>query len=610
MQPSRLGPYVICGRLGGGGMGVVYEAADEATGAVVAVKTLGTHLGDDAGLKRRFATEIETLKALRHPGIVRLLAFGEEDGQPYYAMELVRGRSLEQLLREGRRFTWRETVATALEVTRALKAAHDRGVVHRDLKPGNLLFAAEPADGITVKLADFGIARLFGDAGQTNAGTIVGTAEYMAPEQAAGNGADHRSDLYALGLVMFAMLAGRPPFRGGRVVEIIERQRREAPPRIASLVPDVPAELDALIDRMLAKDPARRPAGALALGRLLSAIETVHSAGAAPAAGGPAPATSPVDLMADTREMPARSDAAVIPADATRREVAADALTLPGAATGAAAGSAPATTPNPGRGPTAQSPRTRFTTVAELDQASHDLAARTERRDRLARAAAALVTLAALAAVAWIALRPESADDLHARIMAIAADDDADLRDARPLIDRFLDHHAADPRSESVRALDRALDLDALERRARRRPLAGRAPGPLERDYRAALAREPESPSACLAALDAILDVHADAARDPDGDLWLALVRRQIDRLAPLADRERADDLARAEAALAEAADLARQAAAAEDPARRNALETRRRELLSGLVEMYGPRPHAAAAVARARAGLADAEPR
>jgi serine/threonine protein kinase len=608
MEPTRLGPYRIRARLGRGGMGAVYEAEDEATGEIVAVKTLTAHLGDDPGLKRRFATEIDTLKALRHPGIVRLLAFGEDDGQPYYAMELVRGRSLEQVIRAGRRFTWRETMDVALEVTRALKAAHDRGVVHRDLKPANLLFADAPADGTTVKLADFGIARLFGDSGQTLAGTIVGTAEYMAPEQAAGKPADHRADLYALGLVMFAMLAGRPPFRGGQVREVIERQRHEAPPRIATLAPDVPAELDALVDRLLAKDPARRPSSALALGRLLTAIETVHppgEPGAIPAAT-TRPERSPVDQMAETLDIPARSGPAVIPPDATQREVAADSPTRPTPEDVTGDGAARATTPNAGRDAAVAAQRTRFTTVADLDRTSRELAERADRRDRLWRAATALATTAALAAVAWLALRPESADDLHARILAIAADDEADLRDARPLIDRFLARHPDDMRAADIRALDRTLDLDALERRARRRPLAGRTPAPLERDYRAALAREPESAVACLAALEALLDVHGGAATDPDGELWLALVRRQIERIGPLAERERADDLARVEAALAEAADLARQSETTTDPARRTELDARRRELLAGLVEMYSSRPHAAAAVEQAKERLAD----
>ena len=265
MEPTRLGPYAIRRRIGRGGMGTVYEAVD-AAGRPVAVKTLSAYLGDETGLRRRFEAEIETLKGLRHPGIIRLIAFGEDEGVPFFAMELVPGRSLEETLKAGRTFSWQETVTVAGEIARALKAAHDQGIVHRDLKPANLLLPDEPGGG--VKLADFGIARLFGDTGQTLAGTVVGTAEYMAPEQAAGGPVDHRVDLYALGLVMYAMLVGRPPFRGGEVGEVLRRQQRETPARVSAFVTDVPATLDRLIEKLLAKDPADRPATALALGRI------------------------------------------------------------------------------------------------------------------------------------------------------------------------------------------------------------------------------------------------------------------------------------------------------------------------------------------------------
>ena len=294
MNPTRLGPYTITSRLGRGGMGTVFEAVDS-TGAAVAVKVLSSHLAEDPGLRRRFDAEIETLKNLRHPGIVRLLAFGEEDDQPFFAMELVRGRSLDHLLRDGRRFTWRETVAMAGEIARALKVAHDHGVVHRDLKPANLLVletAAGAADaaGPTVKLADFGIAKLFGGAAHTALGNVVGTVEYMAPEQAAGRHVDQRADLYALGLVMYAMLTGGPPFKGKQFTEVISMQQRVVPPRVSSFVRDVPPELDELIARLLAKDPAQRPANALALSRLLAAIDALHPPGLGLAtAGGTAP---------------------------------------------------------------------------------------------------------------------------------------------------------------------------------------------------------------------------------------------------------------------------------------------------------------------------------
>ena len=628
MQPTRLGPYTIRTRLGRGGMGTVYEAAD-ATGTAVAVKTLTAHLGDDPALRRRFEAEIEALKALRHPGIVRLLAFGEEEGRPFFAMELVEGRSLEELLKEGRRFDWRQTVALAGEITRALKSAHDQGIVHRDLKPANLLLPSEPGSGVSVKLADFGIARLFGDGGHTQAGTIVGTAEYMAPEQAAGEPVDARADLYALGLVMFALLTGSSPFRGGSIGEVLRRQRTETPPRVAAMLPEIPAALDELIAKLLAKSPAERPASALAVGRMLGAIES-----ATPAAG-PAPATVH-DASPTVSDRPAAGGGVDLLATTRAGETdAAARLTIPAAA-GSAAGDA-ATRPVPvvtkrdggtlAHRPTAPDnapagaglarAASRFTTVEELHEAARRQAERTARRDGLLRLFVAGGLLAAVATGGYALLRPVTADQLHARIAAIAAEPEGDRRDARPMIDQFLERFPQDPRAAEIRRLDHELELDALERRARRRPRDQEALEPLEREYRAAMDREPESPLACLAALQAILTLHgsgtpaaASAAEPADAALWLGLVRRQIERIEPLAAKERQEDVARATATLAQAAALARgAAAAAQDRPRAADLLARRRQLLAGLVEIYGSRPHVAAAVAEARRLLAAEAP-
>lgn len=651
MPPTQLGPYSISTLLGRGGMGAVYEAVDRSTGRTVAVKTLVAHLGDDSAGRKRFAGEIETLKSLRHPCIVELLAFGEEEGQPYFAMELVRGRSLEQLLRAGRTYTWRETVDIALAITRALKSAHDHGVVHRDLKPANLLFPDEPSGDATVKLADFGIARLFGSTGHTMSGMIVGTAEYMAPEQAAGTAVDHRVDLYALGLVMFAMLSGRPPFHGGQATDVIKRQRSEPPPRISSRVADIPQELDDLIDRLLAKDPAKRPASALAVGRQLAVIATTAGVAAPPTTApppidpgvtlGPASAATDcdesrrgtvagtggsaaphrpdrLDPEAPTRDF-TRGDtappvAAIIPGDSS-----ADAQTMPMPTRPEPHTALPqrVTEPAPDASPATASRATRFTTVEELERVSRAEAAAQEHRDFVIRMLAAAGLLSLVAAAAYTMLRPPTADEVHARIAAIANDPEADIRDARPLIDRFLEEHAADARAADIGKLDRRLDLDTLERRARRRRDDDRAMMPLEREYRAAMAREDESPLACVAALDAILALHADeavatpaadAAPEAQPALWLDLVRRQLERLGPLAAREREQDAAQAAETLTEAADLATEAATATDDDARAALLERRRSLLTGIVEIYGPRPHVAAAVDEARRLLAHPE--
>ena len=632
MHPSQLGPYEIAKPIGRGGMGTVYEAVDHGTGRSVAVKTLAAHLGDDPGLRKRFAAEIETLKSLQHPCIVQLLAFGEEDGQPYFAMELVRGRSLEQVLRSGRTFDWRETVGIAIDITRALKSAHDHGVVHRDLKPANLLFPEEPSADAAVKLADFGIARLFGSSCHTMAGTIVGTAEYMAPEQATGGPVDHRVDLYALGLVIYAMLTGRPPFHGGEATDIIRRQRTEAPPRVSTRVAGIPTELDALIERLLAKEPAKRPASALAVGRMLASIATEVGAmppePAVPASDpgitlGPADA---IDLAAPTQDgarvETAASDPNVIAVNPASDSVRADVQTMPMPTTPQA--------PSPGlpqrvtvSAAAAGSPHprvNRFTTLEELHRTSREEAGARARQEFVLRSIAAASILALVVGAAYVLLRPPTADELHTRIRAIADAANADLRDARPLIEQFLERHGDDSRAAAIRELDRTLDLDSLEKRARRRRSDDDEMSPLEREYRAAMAREDESPLACVAALEAVLTLHesdpqtatslpATAPPESQPALWLALVQRQIDRLEPQADREREQDVARAATVLAEAATLAVEAESADDPAVTSRLLERRRELLEGLVEIYASRPHVTEAVAEARSLLTPPTP-
>jgi len=619
MDPTRLGPYTIRRRLGRGGMGTVFEAVDEA-GAGVAVKTLSTHLSDDAGLRTRFAAEIEALKALRHPGIVRLLAFGEEEGRPFFAMELVRGRSLEEILAAGRRFDWRETLALATDVARALKSAHDQGIVHRDLKPANLLFPDVPGPESGVKLADFGIARLFGDPSQTRAGTVVGTAEYMAPEQAAGAAVDARVDLYALGLVMFAMLTGRPPFRGSDVSDVLRRQRQESPPRVSAIVPEVPEAVDDLIAKLLAKAPSDRPPNALAVARGLAAIAAATPSKAVveetPTAGptgvdqlsasptlpvGHVSGASQVDLIAATLDSgSAAAGTAPLP------EPPATLAATPHTSRDGRSLAQRATEPNRGVDQAVAPAANRFTTVEELQRADRAAAERRLRRERWVRMAAAGGILAGLLAGAVAFLQPLTADQIHDRIRTIADAPDGDLRDARPMIELFLSRFAADPRAEWIRGLQHELDLDALERRVRRRPRADAVIPPLERDYRAALSREAESPLACLAGLEAILTLHgADPQAPADSGLWLDLVRRQIERVAPLAAREREEDLTRARATLAEAESLGSQAASATEGDRADLL-ARRRELLQGLVEMYGNRPHVSDAVSRARSQLDD----
>lgn len=268
MNPEQLGPYRIVGLLGRGGMGAVYRGIHVDTDEPAAIKVLAAGLAEEEGFRQRFEAEIETLRKLYHPNIVQLFGFGEQEGILFYAMELVEGHSLEEELRQGRRFEWREVARLGVQICRALRHAHDRGVVHRDIKPANLLLSS---DG-RVKLSDFGIARLFGYTRMTAAGSVLGTVEYMAPEQADGRAVGPRADLYSLGGVFFALLARRPPFRARTLAEMLEKHRTAAPEPVRRYAPDTPVEFEYLITDLLEKDPEKRVANATLVARRLEAM--------------------------------------------------------------------------------------------------------------------------------------------------------------------------------------------------------------------------------------------------------------------------------------------------------------------------------------------------
>jgi serine/threonine protein kinase len=255
MQPEQLGPFRIGHVLGRGGMGAVYEGVHEQTGETAAVKVLLSTLQEDDELRLRFEAEIDTLKRLRHPNIVRLFGFGEEQGMLYYVMELVDGPSLHQEMKRQRLFQWHEVAKIGLEMCFAFKHAHDRGITHRDIKPANILLERQGS----IKLSDFGIAHFFGAQRLTEVHSVVGTLEFMSPEQALANPVNARSDLYSLGAVLYAILVGRPPFSARNLPEMLRKHQKGIIESIRATRLDVPDELEIIIFDLLKIKPEERP---------------------------------------------------------------------------------------------------------------------------------------------------------------------------------------------------------------------------------------------------------------------------------------------------------------------------------------------------------------
>src|SRR5216683_687998 len=259
----RLGPYEILSSIGAGGMGEVYRARDTRLDRVVAIKVLPTHLADRSELRERFEREARTIASLNHPHICTLFDIGQQDGVDYLVMEYLEGETLAQRLKKGP-LPLEQVLQFAIEISDALDKAHRKGVTHRDLKPGNIMLTKTGT-----KLLDFGLAKLKQGAAPANVqlselptasdpltakGTIVGTLQYMAPEQLEGKEVDARTDIFAFGAVVYEMATRKRAFEGKTQASVISAIMSSEPPSISSLQPMTPPALERTVKRCLAKE--------------------------------------------------------------------------------------------------------------------------------------------------------------------------------------------------------------------------------------------------------------------------------------------------------------------------------------------------------------------
>jgi serine/threonine protein kinase len=301
MELPQLGRYEIISELGRGAMGVVYKARDPLLERTVAIKTVNMALEENgaAQYEARFQQEARAAGGLNHPNIVTIHDVGKSGSTAYMAMEFIEGVELRSLLRPGEPLPLAQAVSIGAQIAEGLAYAHQRGVVHRDIKPPNIMVLQ---NGL-VKITDFGIARMRTSAVQTQTGTMMGSPKYMSPEQVLGQRADHRSDLFSLGIILYEMLAGCAPFAGETLTAIMYQIVSFAPPAPSAVKLVVPEMLDVIIAKALAKPLEERYQDAAELARDLRACERelASAAGVPPLEPG-APGFSPGDRPAPAAE--------------------------------------------------------------------------------------------------------------------------------------------------------------------------------------------------------------------------------------------------------------------------------------------------------------------
>ncbi len=261
---QKIGPYEVAGQIGAGGMGEVYKALDPRLGRDVAIKVLPSSFSADPDRLQRFAQEARAAAALNHPNILAIFDIGEDKGAPYVVSELLEGETLRDRLRGGALST-RKAIDFALQIAHGLAAAHEKGIVHRDLKPENLFITHENR----VKILDFGLAKLTHPEDSSSAdaltmqvatdpGVVMGTVGYMSPEQVRGKAADHRSDIFSFGSLLYEMLAGKRAFYGDSPADTMSAILKDDPPELAETARNIPPALQRIVNHCLEKNPRQR----------------------------------------------------------------------------------------------------------------------------------------------------------------------------------------------------------------------------------------------------------------------------------------------------------------------------------------------------------------
>ncbi len=251
---EKLGKYKIEEELGAGGMGTVYRARDSESGELIVVKVLLAELCSDQFYMSRFIREIKVMEELHHPNIIAILDYGKESGTVYFVMEYVDGPSLRKILDEEKVLPVKESLRIAIQIATALYYAHQHHVVHRDVKPSNILLDR----GDQVKLGDFGVAKSGGATRLTSTGGIVGSPYYMSPEQAQGSVVSEASDIYSLGVILYEMVTGCLPFKAANPVQLVQMHQYSIPENPYSFNPEVSEELSGIIMGLIEKQPEKR----------------------------------------------------------------------------------------------------------------------------------------------------------------------------------------------------------------------------------------------------------------------------------------------------------------------------------------------------------------